>query len=146
MGALALSLPRNQSLWEKFGILLADVVTNTGLAMMIDRLRTGATYTSEPKYIGWGTGVTTAAVTDTTLTTEVDTPRVTGTSAINTTTVSNDTYTVTGTKTATATRAITEAGLFDASTSGNLFTHSDFSAINLTSGDSIAFTFNVVVS
>ena len=41
---------------------------------------------------------------------------------------------------------ITNAGLFDASTSGNLFVKGDFTGIALNSGDSIAFTFKVQFS
>jgi hypothetical protein len=47
---------------------------------------------------------------------------------------------VVGLLTASATRAITNAGLFDAVTAGNLFVKGDFSVINLASGDSIQFT------
>jgi hypothetical protein len=39
-----------------------------------------------------------------------------------------------------STLAITEEGLLDAATSGNLLQHAVFSAINVVSGDSIAFT------
>jgi hypothetical protein len=44
------------------------------------------------------------------------------------------------------TLAITNAGLFDAATVGNLFVKGDFSTINLSSGDSIQFTFRVKFS
>jgi hypothetical protein len=42
--------------------------------------------------------------------------------------------------TAGSTLAITNAGVFDASTSGNLFLKADFSTVNLNNGDSITFT------
>lgn len=139
-----LSLPRPSFLDQL--IHMANVVTNVGKAMFIDRLRTSATYTAEPKYIGWGTGAGTAAITDTTLFTETDT-RAAGTSSIVTTTVTNDTYQVTGTMTAsTAARNITNAGLFDAVSAGNLFCKADFSTVALNQNDSIAFTFKVAVS
>ena len=48
---------------------------------------------------------------------------------------------MTGTLTASTTRAITEAALFDASTSGNMDVYGDFSVVNLATNDSIAFTF-----
>ena len=60
-----------------------------------------------------------------------------------TTTNTNDTHQVTGTITATATRAITNAGVFDASSTGNLYVKGDFTTINLSTGDSIAFTVKV---
>jgi hypothetical protein len=39
--------------------------------------------------------------------------------------------------------AITEAGLFDATSAGNMLIRSVFSAVNVVSGDSIAFTFGL---
>ena len=63
-----------------------------------------------------------------------------------TTTTTNDTLQVVATNTAGGSLAITNAGIFDASTSGNLFAKGDFSTINLNSGDSIQFTFKVQFS
>lgn len=118
---------------------MATVLTNAGKAITTNRLKGSGT---EPLYVGMGTGAGTAAITDTTLFTEVET-RATGTSTQQTTTVTNDTYQVVGTVTATASRAVTNAGLFDASTSGNLYMKGDFSTVNLASGDSIQFTMKV---
>ena len=92
-----------------------------------------------PKYIGMGTGTTTAAVSQTALVTEVET-RATGTESRTTVTQTNDNYQVQGTITATAGRAVTEAGTFDASSSGNMMIRGDFSAVNLSTNDSIQFT------
>src|SRR5215216_307152 len=98
---------------------MATVFTDAGKAITTNRIIGSGT---EPKYIGWGTGAGTAAAADTTLFTEViDTARATGTGTRVTTTVTNDTYQSVGTITATTTRAITNAGLFDAVSSGNLF-------------------------
>jgi hypothetical protein len=85
----------------------------------------------------------------TTSTTEA---RTTGTASQVTTTVTNDTYQVVGTITAAGTRAITEVGVFDAAgsgsppTGGNMCIYGDFSVVNLSSGDSIAFTVKVAFS
>ena len=121
---------------------MATVFTNAGKAITTNRLKGSGT---EPSYVAMGTGAGTAAATDTTLSTEVET-RTAGTSTQQTTTVTNDTYQVVGTVTATATRAVTNAGLFDASSAGNLFMKGDFSTINLSTGDSIQFTMKVVYS
>ena len=121
---------------------MATVFTNAGRAITSNRIKGSGT---EPNYVGMGTGAGTAAVTDTTLFTEVET-RTAGTSTQQTTTVTNDTYQVIGTITATATRAVTNAGLFDAAASGNLFMKGDFSTINLSSGDSVQFTMKVAFS
>lgn len=116
------------------------VITNRGKAMQVDRLRTSATYTTEPKWTAMGTGGTTAAVTDTALGTEVETRGV-GVSSIVTTSVTGDTYQVVATQTATATRAITEGGLFDQLASGgNMFASATFTTVNLANGDSLQFT------
>ena len=46
----------------------------------------------------------------------------------------------------TSTLAITEHGLFSASTSGTLWDHSVFAAINVVSGDSIQFTYDLTIN
>lgn len=124
--------------------LLAVAFTNAGTAIITNRVTQAGT---APKNIGWGIGTTTAAVTQTALVTESAPTtaggRTVGTESRTTTTVTNDTYTVTGTVTAGSTLAITEAGLFDATSAGNMLIRSDFSAVNVVSGDSIAFTFNL---
>lgn len=124
---------------------MANVVTNTGKGILVNRTLGSGT---EPKYIGVGTGAGTAAATDTTLFTESGSTRVTGTSSAVTVTTTDDTYQVTGTYTASGTIGITNAGLWDNATvsSGSLFAKSDFSTVNLSSGDSIAFTFKVTVA
>lgn len=123
---------------------MATVLTNAGKAIITDRIK--GVGGAEPKYVAWGTGAGTAAATDTTLFTESAESRTNGTSTQQTTTTTNDAYQVVGTITATATRAITNAGLFDAASTGNLFVKGDFSTINLASGDSIQFTIKVTFS
>ena len=124
---------------------MATLLVNTGKAVVTNRVKNGATGATEPNYVAWGTGAGTTALTDTTLFTETGT-RTAGTSTQQTTTTTNDTYQVIGTLTAGGTLAITNAGLFDASTSGNLFVKGDFTTINLSSGDSIQFTFKTQFS
>lgn len=122
-------------------ISLSTVFTNAGAAIMSNRIIQAGT---APKNIGWGIGTTAAAVTDTALQTEsaptTSGGRTVGTESRVTTTVTNDTYQITGTVTANSSLAITEAGLFDAVTAGNMLIHAVFAAINVLSGDSIAFT------
>ena len=124
---------------------MATLLVNTGKAVVTNRVKNGATGATEPNYVAWGTGAGTTALTDTTLFTETGT-RTAGTSTQQTTSTTNDTYQVVGTMTAGGTLAITNAGLFDASTSGNLFVKGDFTTINLSSGDSIQFTFKTQFS
>jgi hypothetical protein len=125
-------------------IALAVVFTNAGAAIITNRIIQAGT---APKNIGWGIGTTAAATSDTALQTESAPTtaggRTVGTESRTTTSVTNDTYTVTGTVTAGSSLAITEAGTFDNVTSGNMLIHGVFSAVNVVSSDSIAFTFNL---
>lgn len=130
----------------------ATVITNGGQAIPSNRMIGAGT---EPKYIGWGTGAGTAAITDTTLFTEKDVDlatgsgtRTTGTGSQVTTTNTNDTTQWTGTRTATGAGTVTNAGLWDNATiaSGTLYLKGDFTGIGLSSGDSIAFTIKVKFS
>ena len=123
---------------------LATVFTNGGTAIVTNRIIQAGT---APKDIGWGVGIVAAAVTDTALGTESAPTtaggRTVGTESRVTTTVTSDTYQVAGTVTAGSTLAITEAGLFDAVTAGNMLIRSVFTAVNVVSGDSIAYTFQL---
>lgn len=113
--------------------------------MFADRIGAAGTYAASPKFVAIGTGSHTAATTDTALTTEVET-RTSGTVSLATTTVTGDTYQVVGLVTATAGRVVIEAGLFDASSTGNMFFTATFSAINLSTNDTITLTFKTKVS
>lgn len=122
---------------------MATLVTNVGKGIVAQRMF-GATPTqAEPKYVHWGTGAGTTAATDTTLFTAAAEARTSGTGSAVTTTNTNDTHQVTGTITSASGQTITNAGVFDASSSGNLYVKGDFTGIALSTGDSIAFTFKV---
>jgi len=95
---------------------------------------------SEPKYIHWGTGTNAPADGNTALQTPRGEDRVAGTSSIVTTTTTNDTYRVVGTLVMESNGAITEVGLFDAATSGNIYIRGTFGALNLETDDSVQFT------
>ena len=124
---------------------MADVVyvVNGGLDIVTNRIKGSGT---EPKYIDWGTGVTAATVTDSAMeTVKADEGRTAGTSTRQTTTTANDTYQVVGNMVCVGSgAAITEVGLFDASSAGNLFLRGTFSAINLNVDDYIEFTIKTV--
>lgn len=126
---------------------MASLVVNTGLANFTAAIHA---YASRARYIGWGTG-TGQGATSTDLATAADESRTTGTTSQETTNTTNDTLRVSGTITATGTRAITEVATFDAAgtgnppSGGNMAVYSDFSVINLSSGDSIAFTIDAVL-
>lgn len=121
-------------------------VQNAGLA------RITAALEALSWYLQWGTGTGAAATANVVTTTSTTEARVAATPAQGTTTVTDDKLVLTGTITAAGTRAITEVGAFDAAgsgsppTGGNMDIYGDFSAVNLASGDSIAFTINTTFS
>lgn len=127
---------------------MATFVVDGGLDIVTNRIKGAGT---EPLNVGWGTGAGTTVRTDTTLFTEKDTDlsaagpnRTAGTSTRQTTTTANDTYQVVATRTATGAGTVTNAGLWDATSGGNLFLKGDFTGIGLASGDSIQFTIKAI--
>lgn len=101
-------------------------------------------------YLQWGTGSGAAASANVVTTTSTTEARTLATTTQQTTTVTNDTMRNVGTITELSAGpvAITECGVFDAAgsgsppTGGNMDLYGDFSAINVSAGDSIQFTFN----
>lgn len=94
-------------------------------------------------HIGIGTGTTAEAKTQTALTTEVES-RATTTVTVSGGTGASAVYSAAGAAiTATATRAISEAGLFNASTTGVMFIRATFATINLATNDTLAVTFTI---
>lgn len=125
-----------------YGVVSYRVVTNAGVAFIVDDFDPAATTDiSTLKYHGCGTGTTAEATSDTALVTESttalnpDSTRATGTA----TQPSANILTSTATVTFDAGAAITEHGIFSqaATGGGTLLDRSVFSAINVVSGDSI---------
>lgn len=124
---------------------MATFVVDGGLDITTNRIKGSGT---EPLHCGWGTGAGTTTATDTALFTAAlvdltagNTDHTAGTSSRVTTSTTNDTYQVVATRTATGAGTVTNAGLWDAASAGNLFMKGDFTGIGLASGDSIQFTF-----
>jgi hypothetical protein len=114
---------------------MASQVQNNGLARITSLLAAASWW------LGWGTG--SAVAKSANAVTAPGEARQSATATQGTTTVANDKLVLTATITASATRAITEVGAFDAVSAGNMDFYADFTAINLVSGDSIAFTQNI---
>lgn len=140
VGRLYLAVVRADGKREKYGLVSTRVVTTAGVNFLVDALQ-GLTEPEDFKYHGMGTGTTAESSSDTALVTEVET-RATGSQAEG---ASANIYRSVGTISATASRAITEHGLFSASTSGTLLDRSVFSEINLSNGDSIQFTYDLTL-
>jgi hypothetical protein len=120
------------------------LVTTAGVNYMAsDFASGGVTPTiSGFKFHDCGTGTTAAAVGDTALQTAAGTARVSGTAS----NPSANVYQSVATIAFTSTLAITEWGLFSASSAGTLWDHRVFSAINVVNGDSIQFTYKLTVN
>jgi hypothetical protein len=104
--------------------------------------------------IGIGTSSTAAAATDTALVAGVKAdgtadggvhavPTASVAASSVTTTITNDTAQFQGTVTASASIAVTESGLFNADTNGTMLARQVFSAVNLSSGDSLQITWKI---
>jgi hypothetical protein len=120
----------------------ATVVTNNGKRTAADRLQTTPTRNAF-KFSEIGTGATgaarTAVAADTALTTASGS-RVSGTESTITTTQTGDTYQVVAAHSIGGTVAIDEAGLFDASSAGNMGVSATFAVLNLVNGDTLTLT------
>ena len=125
---------------------ITNQIQNAGLAEVSSLILTddpGSATAFDYMALGSGTG---QAVTDTTLATEIAASggeRAAGTGTQTTTTVANDTSQLVVTYSFTGALAITEAGIFNASSSGDMLCYQDFSVINVTSGDSLEVTWKV---
>lgn len=122
---------------------MAALVTNVGLGKIIAALN-GDAHTP-PVHIGWGTGSTTEAATQTALVTPSAEARTSGTKSKQTTNTADDTYRVVGSITSASTQTIAEVGLFDASSAGSMYVRGTFTGIALANGDAIEFTINIVL-
>lgn len=150
VGRLYATVIRANGEVEHLGLLSTKVVTDAGVAYIVDDWDGGANTIDLFNYHGCGTGTVAEAVGDTALGTESttalnpDSTRATGTKSQP---AANQMRSV-GTLTFDATAAITEHGLFTqaATGGGTLLDRSVFSAINVVSGDSIQFTYTLTLS
>lgn len=139
-GFLGAKVIRADGTIEDRGLISVKKVTTAFRDRIVDSLQNQTTTPIDTfKYHGSGTGTTAEANTDTALVTEVET-RATGTQTEG---ASANIYRSIGTVSYTASRAVTEHGLFSASTSGTLMDRSVFAAINVGNGDSIQFTYEI---
>ncbi len=114
---------------------MADIFTQTGEELFADII--DGTTAAPTWAIAWGTGVAGAAKGDTALTTEAAEDRIASTM----TQPAADQNQWLSLITATGTRAITECGIFNQVADGGIMIErSDFTVINVVSGDKIEFT------
>ena len=123
---------------------MAVAFTHAGKAYVTSLLDGGSP--AQMEYIAWGTGTTTAAESQTALVAPSAEVRVVGVTSQEETTQPDDTYQVVATLTSESSQDIAEAGLFNATTAGTMLIRADHAAIPLEDGDSIQYTFQLVVS
>lgn len=126
-----------------YGKIAYGVVTTVFVNEMVDQLQAEDSTWGDFKFHDSGEGTTAAAVGDTGIETTDGESRATGTQAEG---ASANIYRSVGTISYTSTKAITEHGLFNASTSGELMDRHVFSAINVVNADSIEFTYELTVN
>ncbi|CAB5220376.1 hypothetical protein UFOVP236_41 [uncultured Caudovirales phage] len=125
----------------KEDVQVKNLVVNTGLNYIVSRMK-DATATAM-SHMELGTGTTAAAGADTALGTAISGSRT----ALTSTTVSGNTVTYVASFSAgTGTGAVTEAGIFNATSAGTMLCRTVFPVVNKQSGDSMTVTWTVTVS
>ena len=115
-----------------------NLVVTAGKEWVADRMNNANTVMT---HMALGTRTNAAAVGDTTLQTEIDR------NALTSTTVSTNTIAYGCTWAAgDGTGAITEAGLFDAASGGDMLARTVFSVVNKGASDSITITWTITIS
>ena len=123
----------------KHEVVVPNLVVTAGKNLIASRLKD--TTDAAMSHMAIGTGTTAAAAGDTTLGTEA------GRVALTSTTVTNNAVAYVATFGAgTGTGAITEAGLFNASSSGTMLCRTVFSVINKGAADTLGITWTVTVN
>ncbi len=141
-GKLEVMLIRASGERVRYGVVSYRVITTAFVDFVTDQLQTETSVFGDFKFHDSGVGTTTPAIGDTDIQTTDGESRATGTQTES----SHNVYVSVGTISYTTTKAITEHGLFNASTGSTLMDRSTFSAINVVSGDSIQFTYSLTIS
>ncbi len=126
---------------------IKNLVVNAGKAFIAQSmLKTTTNTPAAVTHIGVGTGATAAAVTDTALVTEIGTRQIATPSNVTTTVTNDSAQYVASFGAGVATGAITEAGLFNASSAGTMVCRTVFSVINKGANDTLTITWKVTVA
>lgn len=147
---LSIRVKKANGEWIDYGTVAYRLVTDAGVAFIVDDWDNDAQNITNFNYHGVGTGTNAEAAGDTALQTESttilnpDSTRATGTKSQPAANILRSV----GTVTFDGAGAITEHGILSqaATGGGTLWDRSIFSAINVVSGDSIQFTHNTTLS
>jgi len=126
-----------------YGVVGYRSITTAFANFLVDQLQTEDSTIGDFKYHDGGVGTTAENVSNTTMETTDGESRATGTQTEG---ASANIYKSVGTISYTSTKAITEHGVFNNSTTGTLLDRTVFSAVNVVSGDAIEFTYQYTVS
>jgi hypothetical protein len=139
MGELRAVLTRADGSTLNYGVLGRQKVTTAYCEFMVDQHQTESSVIGDFKFHDSGVGTTAENIADTDIETTDEESRATGTQVEESSVI----YRSVGTIAYTNTKAITEHGLFSASTGATLMDRTVFSAINVVNGDSIQFTYGI---
>jgi hypothetical protein len=152
VGRLYATVIRGDGHIEHLGLLCTKVITDAGVAYLVDDWDSNGQDITNMNFHGCGTGAVAEAASDTALGAESTTalnPNNTRATGTRSQPAANQ-YRTVGTLTFDADTAVTEHGIFSQSATGGgtLWDRSVFSAINVVgaSGDSIQFTYTCTVS
>ena len=143
VGKLTAVLVKADGRTINYGVLGYRVVTNAFVAFVVDQLQTETSVFGDFKYHDSGVGTTAENATDTAMETTDEESRSEGTQTEG---ASANIYRSVGTISYTTTKAITEHGLFNTSDTATLMDRTVFSAVNVVSGDSIQFTYELTLT
>ena len=122
-----------------YGVLGRRVVTTAYCEFMVDQHQTESSVIGDYKFHDSGVGTTNENVTDTAIETTDGQARTSGTQVEESSVI----YRSVGTIAYGSTLAITEHGLFSASTGATLMDRTEFAIINVVNGDSIQYTYGI---
>lgn len=118
------------------------VWANPGQAQAVDLLNTATRSGVSTTYYGaWGSSATAASVTDTALGSENPESRVATTESQPAANTWRNLFEIT----ATGNRTVNEAGVLDASSSGNLILRGTHATLNIETGDRVEYTFDLLL-
>ena len=126
-----------------YGVIGYRQITTAFVDFVVDQLQTETAIFGDFKFHDSGVGVTAENITDTDIETTDAESRATGTQVEG---ASSNIYRSVGTIAYTTTKAITEHGLFNASTGVTLMDRTVFTVINVVNGNSIEFTYEITLT
>ena len=121
-------------------VIVPNTVVTAGKGFIASRMNTTTTTMS---HVELGTGTTGANVANTTLETIISSSR---TALTSTTVTANAVAYVVTFPAGTGTGAVTEAGIFNASSSGTMLCRTTFSVINKAAADTLGITWTITVN